>query len=191
MTSTFETGMFYNRHDADTTVKLLHDLGYVDDEISVVMSDETRSREYAAETGTKATEGATAGGVVGGALGAVLAALTATGAIVSIGATGGLAFPVVVGPLAAILAGLGAGGLAGGIIGALIGAGIPEERARDIERGIARGGIMVAVKPHETDEDRVAEIMSRRPHVVPAETGELERTEFTPSDEDLVPRRHV
>jgi hypothetical protein len=191
--SRFETGMFYNRHDAETTVKLLHELGYENDEISVVMSDDTRAREFAAETGSKVPEGATAGGIVGGALGAILAGLTATGAIVTMVGTGGLVAPVIVGPLAAVLAGLGAGGLAGGIIGALIGAGIPEDRAREIEEGVNRGGIMVGVRPHEEDRDRVSDIFSRRTSTTPATTtttGEIDRTDLTTED-DMVPRRTI
>jgi hypothetical protein len=153
------TGLFYDRQQAERAVEDLHELGYRQDDISVMMSDETRTRDFAESTGTKAAEGATTGGIIGGAIGAILAGVTTTGAILAVAGTGGLATPIVVGPLAAVLAGLGAGGLAGGIIGALVGAGIPEDRARDIETGLKRGGIMVAVHPHVGDETRVAQIL--------------------------------
>ncbi len=151
-----ETGIFYNRNDAEEAVRLLHELGYRDDEISVMMSDDTRAREFAAETGSKVPEGAGAGVMIGGALGGIVAAATTTiaGAIV----TGGIVLPLIAGPLTTILAGMGAGGLVGGIIGALVGAGIPEERARAIDAGLEQGGIMVGVSPR--DRRRVSEIPS-------------------------------
>ena len=61
--------------------------------------------------------------------------------------TGGLATPLVVGPMAAALAGLGAGALGGGIVGGLVGVGIGEKRAKDYEKGLRDGGILVAVRP--------------------------------------------
>ncbi|HEY4433582.1 MAG TPA: hypothetical protein VGM99_04185, partial [Candidatus Cybelea sp.] len=69
------------------------------------------------------------------------------GSVVAIAGTGGLAAPLVVGPLAAALAGLGAGAAGGGIVGGLIGVGIGEKRAKDYEKGLREGGILVAVRP--------------------------------------------
>jgi hypothetical protein len=184
----FLTGLFHDRADAESAVEQLHDLGYTHDEISVMMSDQTRSRDFAEATGSKAAEGATTGGIVGGAIGAILAGVTATGAILAVAGTGGLAAPIVVGPLAAVLAGLGAGGLAGGIIGALVGAGIPEERARVIESGLKEGGILVAVQPHMGDEERVARILHSddlEPARRPTETGEIESRDYFASDADI------
>jgi len=66
-----ETGIFYNRHDAEEAVKLLHELGYEDDEISVIMSDKTRAKEFAESTGSKVGEGTATGGLIGGTLGAL------------------------------------------------------------------------------------------------------------------------
>jgi hypothetical protein len=59
--------------------------------------------------------------------------------------------------LAAALAGAGAGGATGGIIGALIGAGIPEDRAREYERGIRDGGIVIGTKYRDADHARQLE----------------------------------
>lgn len=59
---------------------------------------------------------------------------------------------LVAGPIAAGLAGLGAGSLTGGLIDALVGAGIPEDRAKDYERGINEGGILMGVNAR-SDED--------------------------------------
>jgi hypothetical protein len=59
-----ETGIFYSRHDAEEAVSLLHELGYRDDEISVIMSDRTRAKEFAESTGSKVGEGTATGGIV-------------------------------------------------------------------------------------------------------------------------------
>jgi hypothetical protein len=166
------TGTFYKKEDADNAVRRLHDLGYTDGEISVMMSPETHDRHFSIERGTKTGEGAAAGGAIGGAITAIAAGLTAVGGIATVG-TGGAAFPLVVGPLAAALAGLGAGGLVGGIIGALVGTGIPEMRAREIETELRRGGIVVGVTPRAAQRERVAEVLSSRGGTVRTETGQI------------------
>jgi hypothetical protein len=155
----YETGIYYDTASAEDALGRLHALGYAHEDISVMMDRDTRERDFPASDGSKAAEGAATGATVGGVLGAILAGLTATGSIAAIVGTGGLATPLVVGPLAAALAGLGAGGAAGGIVGGLVGAGIPEHRAREYEKGLARGGIVVGVKPTEADREQVATIL--------------------------------
>jgi hypothetical protein len=185
-----EIGIFYNRHDAEEAVRLLHELGYRDDEISLMMSDRTRTSEFHPETGNMLPEGAGAGVMIGGSLGGLIAAAAATTGVAVSVLTGGVAAPLVIGPLTTILAGLGAGGVVGGIIGALVGAGIPEERAREIDSGVARGGIAVGVMPRGENRRRVSEIltpMDRRR----AEIGEVEPTEFTPGEAHIPPRRNI
>jgi hypothetical protein len=140
------TGIFRDRGAADRAVDDLQRAGYGMNDISVMMTEDTRTKKFAAEKGTKAPEGAAAGGIVGGAIGAILAAVTATGSIVVLAATGGAAAPLVVGPLAAALAGLGAGAISGGIVGGLIGLGIPEVRAKEYEQRLRDGGILVGVR---------------------------------------------
>lgn len=126
--------------------------GYKSDDISVLMSDETRKRYYGDVTpgtelsgGTKAAEGLGKGSAIGGGIGAALGAIFAVGSSIVIPGLG----LVVAGPIAAALAGLGAGGATGGLIGALIGAGIPEDRAREYERGINEGGILIGTRPRD------------------------------------------
>ena len=160
MSKDIETGMYYDRASAETTVQGLRELGYADSDISVMMKDKDEARKFATDTGSNAAEGAVTGGVIGGGIGALIAGLTATGSIAAIVGTGGLAAPVVVGPLAAALAGLGAGALSGGIIGALIGAGIPKEKATEYEEGLNRGGILLGVHPREGDRDRVRAVFA-------------------------------
>lgn len=184
----YETGIFYDRHDAEEAVELLHELGYRDDEISIAMSDKTQAREFAEKTGSKAAEGLATGGVVGGALGGIYAGFMATGAIITL-ATGGLAGPVILGPLAAILAGVGAGSVVGGVIGGLIGAGIPEHRARELEAGVEKGGIVIAVTPRDDSDERLGEVLRSNERMVRTETGEIEPTEAAMSD--MPPRRTI
>jgi hypothetical protein len=122
--------------------------GYTRDDISVLMSDATKSKEFAVETRTHAADGAGIGGAVGGAVGAALAAIAAVGTSIALPGIG----LIIAGPIAAALAGAGAGGATGGIIGALIGAGIPEHRAKVYDAGLRGGGILLGVEA-STDED--------------------------------------
>ncbi|MBC5811065.1 MAG: general stress protein [Candidatus Eremiobacteraeota bacterium] len=154
----YELGMYDDRSTAENAVARLHELGYSNDDISVMMNDKTKARDFAEHTGSKAATGAATGAVIGGGLGAIVAGLTATGSIAAIVGTGGVATPFVAGPLAAALAGLGAGGATGGIIGALVGAGIPHDRAKKYEDRLNNGGILVGVKPKPDNRDRLREI---------------------------------
>ena len=146
--ATLVTGLFKSRAAAESAVDALLKRGYTRDDISVLMSDATRSKEFAVQTRSHAADGAGIGGAVGGTIGAVLAAIVATGASVIIPGIG----LVVAGPIAAALAGLGAGAATGGIIGALIGAGIPEHRARVYDAGIRGGGILLGVESRNGDD---------------------------------------
>jgi heat induced stress protein YflT len=147
--STLVTGIFTSRAAAERGVQELIDFGYSRDDISVLMTDTTRGREFAVKDATKAPEGAATGAAVGGVLGALAAGLVAVGTIVVPGL--GLA---AAGPVVASLAGLGAGAAAGGLIGALTGLGIPEHEARFYHDEIKKGGILVGVYAHK---DRVRE----------------------------------
>jgi len=148
------TGMFNDRESTEGAYQSLRDRGYSDDEINVLMSDDTRKKYYGdnytgdSEIGTKAAEGTAVGGAIGGTLGAIIGGIAAIGTNVLLPGLG----LVVWGPIAAGLAGAGAGGLTGGLIGALVGWGIPEERARIYENGIKNGGTVLGVRPR-SDED--------------------------------------
>jgi len=154
----FETGMYDDRASAENAVARLHEMGYTADDISVMMDDKTKARDFAEHTGSKATTGAATGAAIGGGLGAIVAGLTATGSVAAIVGTGGAATPFVAGPLAAALAGLGAGGAAGGILGAPIGAGIPEHRAKQYEERLGKGGILLGVKPKPDNRERLRDV---------------------------------
>lgn len=146
------TGMFRDRDTTERAYQSLRDRGYSDDDINVLMSDETRNKYWSdddsALADNKALEGAGTGGAIGGTLGAIIGGIAAIGTNVLIPGLG----LVVWGPIAAALAGAGAGGLTGGLVGALIGWGIPEERAQAYESGIREGGTVLGVEPR-SDED--------------------------------------
>ncbi len=150
------TGIFRSRAMADAALDALTRMGYPRESISVLMSDATRTKEFAIETGTKAASGLGVGGVVGGAVGATLAAIAAVGTSIALPGLG----LVVAGPVAAALAGAGAGGAAGGLIGALVGAGIPERRAKVYDTELRNGGILIGVEAEEGEEaDRVEDAL--------------------------------
>lgn len=142
------TGLLTNRVAAESAVDAILKRGYTRDDISVLMSDSTRTKEFALKTRSHAADGAGIGGAVGGAIGAVLAALVAVGTTLFLP---GLNL-VIAGPIAAALAGAGAGGATGGLIGGLIGAGIPEHRAEVYDAGIRSGGILLGVEAKSDEE---------------------------------------
>jgi hypothetical protein len=167
----FESAMYLNRADAEDAVTRLRDLGYSENEISVMMHDDTRAREFAAATGSKAAEGTGAGAVIGGSLGVIVAGAATVAGLTAVVTTGGLAAPFVVGPLAAVLSGLGAGVVAGGLVGGLVGAGIPKEQADDYAKELEQGGILIAVDPRDELLDGTRDVFSSRGRV--AETARL------------------
>ena len=151
------TGLFRDRDSAERAYNAVADRGYSRDDVTLMMSDDTRKTHFndtETELGSKAAEGAGVGAGIGGTIGAVLAGIAAVGTTLVLPGIG----LVVAGPIAAALAGAGAGGLAGGLVGALIGAGIPEERVVHYEEGIKNGGILMGVNPRNDDD---AEHISR------------------------------
>ncbi len=146
------TGLFRDRESSESAYKDLRDRGYSDDEINVIMSDDTRDKYFRdnpdSELGNKALEGAGVGSIIGGSLGALVGGIAAIGTNVLLPGLG----LVVSGPILAALAGAGAGGATGGLAGALIGWGIPEERASLYESGVREGGTVLGVTPRTTED---------------------------------------
>jgi hypothetical protein len=142
------TGLFKNRVAAESAVDAILKRGYAREDISVLMSDATRTKEFAVQAKSHAADGAGIGGALGTAVGAVLAAIAAVGSTILLP---GLNL-VIAGPIAAALAGAGAGAVTGGVIGALVGAGIPEYRAKVYETGLREGGILIGVEARSDEE---------------------------------------
>lgn len=155
MTNTETTGnvmtvLFRKWSDAENAYQELLKRGFTSDQINLVMSDETRSRNAGTQTelGNKAAEGTGVGAAVGGTIGAIVGAIAAVGTSIAIPGLG----LVIAGPIVAALAGAGAGGAAGGLVGALIGWGIPEETVKRYESGIKEGGIVLGFTPRSVAE---------------------------------------
>jgi hypothetical protein len=145
------TGLFDTEAAAEQAVVALRQIGYSQNEISIIMRDRRDRRaavDLADETGAHTMEGVGTGALWGGAFGAVIAALVA-----------GPAGWLVIGPLATVLAGVGAGGIIGGILGGLVDAGLPPDVMPYYERGLNDGGVVVAVACHPGDEARVQRIL--------------------------------
>lgn len=140
------SGVVRTNAEASSLVDRLISAGFSRSQISIVMSDATRNRDFALHTGTKAGEGAAIGAASGGAIVAIAAGLAAVGSVIIPGV--GL---LVAGPLAAAIAGAGAGAAVGGAVGGLIGLGIPEHEVRVFENALRQGAILIGV---EADGDR-------------------------------------
>ena len=150
------TGLFKSKVSAEAAVDSIIKRGYTRDDISVLMSDATRTKEFGLQTRTHAADGLGIGGAVGGAVGAAVAAIAAVGTTLFLPGIN----LVIAGPIAAALAGAGAGGATGGVIGALIGAGIPEYRAKVYDAELRGGGILIGVEArNDEDVDRLEELL--------------------------------
>jgi hypothetical protein len=158
------TGTFRDRESAERGYNAIAARGYKNDDIHVLMTDDTRKRLFKdgkdTKMGNKALEGAGVGGAVGGAVGATAVGLAAAATSLAIPGLGLL----IAGPLAGALAGGAAGATAGGLIGTLVGAGIPEERAKAYEADLKNGGIIVGVEPRNDEDARYFETEWQREH---------------------------
>jgi hypothetical protein len=148
MSKIFVSGLFKTRAAAEAAVDAVIKRGYTRDDVSVLMSDSTKNKEFAVETRSHAADGAGVGGAIGGTVGAVLLAIAAVGTTIAIPGLG----LFIAGPIAAALAGAGAGGATGGLIGMLIGTGIPEHRAKVYDTGVRGGGILLGVEAKTSDD---------------------------------------
>src|ERR1700733_14728327 len=130
-------GIYQNEKQAERTVDDLLAAGFLNDDISVLLPSNERTRDFAHDKSTKAPEGTAAGVTTGGLIGGTLGLLAGIGVL----AIPGVGPFIAAGPIMAALAGLGVGGAMGGLIGALVGMGIPEYEAKRYEGHIKAGGI--------------------------------------------------
>jgi hypothetical protein len=154
------TGVFYEHTSAELAYNALTERGYAQDEINLVMSDETRSRYFplqqlpvatseavvAVDAPASAVKNAAVGSAIGGTVGAIIGIVAAIGTSIVVPGLG----LILAGPIAAGLAGAGAGVVTGGMIGVLQGAGIPENEAKIYESGISKGNIIMSFRPHNS-----------------------------------------
>ncbi|HUO28629.1 MAG TPA: hypothetical protein VMU80_05405 [Bryobacteraceae bacterium] len=140
-------GLFRSRLQAEEAVDTLLSNRFRAEDISVLMSENIGTKDFAYEKHTKAPEAATAGVVVGGVAGGTLGLLAGLGTL----AIPGLGALLVAGPIVAALAGLGTGGAVGGLIAALIGMGIPEYEAKRYEGMVKEGRVLLSVHCDSSD----------------------------------------
>ncbi len=150
-------GLFDTEREAINVVKRLKEIGYQEDEITVVAKDKDKMEELddTMDTNTKTEGDAGAsigtGAVIGGALGGIAAALPALGLL----AIPGIGPLLAAGPIAAIVGGVVAGGVAGGLVGGLVELGVSEEEAKKYEDQIKQGKILILVENKENYRDDV------------------------------------
>ncbi|MHB8381094.1 MAG: DUF3341 domain-containing protein [Candidatus Binataceae bacterium] len=134
----------------------LKNVGFSENDISVLFPDKTGTRDFAHEQHTKAPEGAATGAGSGAVIGTALGWMVGIGAL----AIPGLGPFIAAGPIMAALAGAGAGAVAGGLTGALIGMGIPEIEAKQYEGKIKSGNILMSVHTNDgTEVTRAKEVL--------------------------------
>jgi len=149
-------GIYKTRAQAEQAVDRLLAAGFTNNDISVLLADNSSSREFAHEKNTKAPEGTATGVATGGVVGGTLGLLAGIGAL----AIPGVGPLIAAGPIMGALAGLGVGGAVGGLIGALVGMGIPEYEAKRYEGRIKDGGTLLSVHCDSSEEvSRAKEIL--------------------------------
>lgn len=134
-------GIYQTRTHTESAVDALIDNGFRAEDISVLMSDNVGTKDFAHEKHTKAPEAAATGAVAGGLAGGTLGLLASLGTL----AIPGVGPLLAAGPIVAALAGVGAGGAVAGLIAGLIGLGIPEFEAKRYEGMIKEGRILLSV----------------------------------------------
>lgn len=145
--------VFESTENANDYYDFLVKSGYDTDDITVIMSKETKERFYAtndhvSDTGEEALKGAGTGSAIGGTVGAIAAAVAAIGGSIIIPGLG----IAVAGPIAAAFAGAGAGGATGAIIGALTGAGLSDSVATEYKKAMEKGHIIISVEPKDEND---------------------------------------
>lgn len=151
-------GIYAGRSAAEQGVDALIESGFSTPDISVLLSENWGTKDFAHEKHTKAPEGTTTGVAAGGAVGGTLGLLAGIGAL----AIPGIGPLIAAGPIVATLAGLGAGGAVGGLIGGLAGLGVPEYEAKRYEGRVKDGGVLLSVHCDTADQIKVAKDVLQR-----------------------------
>lgn len=149
-------GFFTDGASGESAYGLLTKMGYLESEISVLLSDASKLL-YFPDPGFRGEvvgssnvgSGPALGAAMGAGTGAVLGGLLGVAAVVALPGIGLIAL----GPLAAIIAGSGFGGLSGGLLGSVLGVALPQEQANAYEQKLRKGNILIGVSPR-SDEER-------------------------------------
>jgi hypothetical protein len=145
------TATFNTREAYESAMRKLEQEGITKDQVTLLVTEDGRSRHFGIVESSKTPEAAVTGATVGGLVGALYLGLASAGTIFVPGLN-----LVAAGTLIGALAGLGAGAAAGGIVGALVGLGLPEHEAKLYEEKLRGNAILVAVEArNEADIDRI------------------------------------
>jgi hypothetical protein len=145
------TAVFGTHAEADAALRALDKAGFTKEQVTMLVTEETRGQHFGIDEHSKTSEGAVTGATLGGLTGALYFGLSSAAVLLVPG------FNVVVfGTLISGLVGLGAGAATGGLIGALVGLGTPEHEAKLYEDAVRKGAILVAV---QASDDASAEIV--------------------------------
>lgn len=167
------TALFRNETDAENAFQELINLGYKGEDISVLMSEETKNRysstnasftdatttdatlkEQTEDVAVDAGVGTTMGAAAGGIAGTIIAATIAI-------ATSGVGL-VAAGPIIATFLGASTGAATGGLIAAFVSSGIDKATAENYEKGLSEGGTVLGVKPRtDSDAEKIEEIWQK------------------------------
>ena len=150
LSSRIVIGVFDAGDAAQGAVHALEAAGYAHDDISLVMQQRGSAPEVGAGE-TKADQGmvagVSAGAVLGGLAGLAALAIPGIGPILAAG------------PIAVALGAL-SGAALGGLVGSFTGLGVPTERAKEYEEAVRAGGVVVAVKVADRqDEERATGVL--------------------------------
>lgn len=159
--------VFNDTHSANLYYDKLIDMGYSTDDITVLMSKDTKEKFYKGnphieENSDAALKGAGAGSAIGGTVGAIVGAIAAIGSSLVIPGLG----LAIAGPLAAAFAGAGVGGAGGALIGALTNAGLSDSASTEYVKAIEQGKVIISVEPkteHYNDLARYDDVIYKRP----------------------------
>jgi len=147
-------GLFRHHDNMGKAFNAALQLGYKKDELSILMSKETKQKHgYARKhpeplVVEEALDGAGVGGSLGVTMGAITGALMAVGIFAVISGIG----ITISGPIAVCLSGALAGGIAGGLVGALINIGISAKHAERFKSELKNGAILVILPLHSEND---------------------------------------
>ena len=134
-------GMFREKGTLGGGLQALKSAGFRSTDVSLLMPENSGTKDLVHKRESKAPEGVTTGAASGAILGGALGWLAGLGVL----AVPGVGPFVIAGPIMGMLAGAGAAGTLGGLVGALVGMGIPEYEAKRYEGRVKSGGTLISV----------------------------------------------
>lgn len=151
-------GVFRDMGMAERAINELKAIGFTREDLSFVTRERGASIANASGTTGAETKGGTTGAILGGLGGGALGWMLGVGAL----AIPGVGPVIAAGALATTIAGAAAGAVAGGFVGALVGAGIPENEAKDYEKDIKEGRVLVTVNcVNDEEKDRAKQVLHK------------------------------